>query len=781
MDDEGVVQPQGLPRTMPPSTRSSTFPWKSSKPSRGNAAPRPQDSEDSMDLDDADHSVITMATSYPSPVSPPTIDIGHPSCPSSGRRARDEPAQTRRHLECGDASISSSKSSSREQLGNDFERAGKRPKSSAAAAASPLATMAGPLADVERAKANEAASANGAMRNRWKKARLSDQQRSRVRRLVDLFHGLHPLFQSAERAEDHFARSFLNPEFPLLRWELVSLGYVAERCVSYEEMAIDSGKRIVQRYPQVVRKLAREMLDQRTPRPAVSGHAEGDDGREKDKGKARRKKSDGKKRRKRGWRKDRRVVATGKELRSVGPKPAARTTAAAMATPKKATSSSITGESADSMQEDESKAPDGVFSDDDLDAYSSASSDSDADATSGGRGGNTRDDGGGADTTDVDMGKRFILLPVKSVGPDGMVKWKTVETFERIEEPGAEADVGSGEDDRMDIDTMGGDGTYASGRTLRRGRRWDLKTPPFMKDMGVAAAADSKLFSPSTGGDPNTPRRRDGARPPSSSSNLCRVLRMETRCVLVDRSAVDADPVLEILCDHGEIFAELWAGFKAEDVRESAERIHRVLESLTVPPKVEVFGALLPAKKQARAATKPSRAANAKTAAAVDSAIAIEATDSVSDDADEARPLTSTVTAAAVLQAPVFGTSRQKRAILSRYLRFAFGNPKFIHTTPHETRRAEERSAMEGASGPGARREEMERRLATLVFNGGPAGGERRGVGGVSGAPDEGGEDPALMISFVIWMCIMRVHGERLDEEEWREWKMLEEDKMVTQ
>ncbi|KAJ3206510.1 hypothetical protein HDU67_008142 [Dinochytrium kinnereticum] len=253
------------------------------------------------------------------------------------------------------------------------------------------------VADLETTSVTRVESAG---RRGKKMNRLSDQQRSRVGRLFELFQGLHSRFETLETAANFFQTAHRNPEYLILKYELISLSYIAELCVCYEELAIDTGKRIVRNHPGVVERLQREMRD-----------------------------SEG------------RV-------------------------------------------------------------------------------------------------KRLVVLPVRSVGGDGMIRWSTT------------SEEAVSRNDRS---------------------REDVRTPPLMTDTSVPVAADSR---------PNQRPTFSAHQPPPPHHHL----QMQTRCLLLNDDEATTDPILTLLSDHGSVLAELWQSYKQDDVA----ALHGLLESLTIPPRVVV-------------------------------------------------------------------------------------------------------------------------------------------------------------------------------------------------
>ncbi|KAJ3100253.1 hypothetical protein HDU97_002389 [Phlyctochytrium planicorne] len=404
---------------------------------------------------------------------------------------------------------------------------------------------------------------------------LSEQQLCRVQRLVSIFHGVDAIFDSTESAIQYFSDPSKGPhhEFNILKWELVSLCFVAELCISYEEAAISTGKRLVKQNPALLERLGRDARSQWEAFQA---------------------------KRKRG--KDKK--------RSSG-----------------------------------------------VDVGDASEGESGGDANDGRR-----------------AGKRLVVLPVRFKDEEGLWRWRTVgklpaATFDSIKtdkEDHAEALIAEG----------------------------DTKSSKNMRDSLLLA---SKKFTENNGTTPNSKIQTDllaATSPPTSrspSTGKARAIQMETKCVLVDEQDLEENPVLAIFCDHGDVLAQLWHAYKMAEEDQSAETIHDLLESLTLPPAV-----------------------------------------AVGSSSEEA--------------SGTFGDVMLKKSILRRYISLSsWGeHSNEISGRPYE-------------------RKDLEKLFAKRLFTIHKP---------LPRDADEVLEEDRMMISFVIWMCVMRVHGERLNEEERRNHEM---------
>ncbi|KAI9344869.1 hypothetical protein BDR26DRAFT_856873 [Obelidium mucronatum] len=98
---------------------------------------------------------------------------------------------------------------------------------------------------------------------------LNSQQTSRVERLRNIFKNVHQGFKTMKTAVNYFTNDKANPEYEILRWELISLAFCVELCVKYEEEFLARGKKLVETSPEILTRLQKESQEPTLPHQII--------------------------------------------------------------------------------------------------------------------------------------------------------------------------------------------------------------------------------------------------------------------------------------------------------------------------------------------------------------------------------------------------------------------------------------------------------------------------------------------------------------------------------
>ncbi|KAI8610290.1 hypothetical protein BC830DRAFT_1172829 [Chytriomyces sp. MP71] len=93
---------------------------------------------------------------------------------------------------------------------------------------------------------------------------LTEQQKSRIERLHQIFQAVHQSFKTLSTTLGYFLRSS-QPEVNIVRWELISLAYTVQLCVKYEESIIAQGKNLLENTPDILSRLTSEATEPTIP------------------------------------------------------------------------------------------------------------------------------------------------------------------------------------------------------------------------------------------------------------------------------------------------------------------------------------------------------------------------------------------------------------------------------------------------------------------------------------------------------------------------------------
>ncbi|KAJ3322881.1 hypothetical protein HDU76_013786 [Blyttiomyces sp. JEL0837] len=357
---------------------------------------------------------------------------------------------------------------------------------------------------------------------------LTDEQVSRISRLQRIFADLHPSFSTLKKALRFFTSSTTHPEAEIVRWEMISLAYRAELCLYYETKFINASKKMMNDDPGLVDRILKDGGGGGSVGGLLSG--------------------------------------TGTSAGSLK-KPYASKVGA------KGSRTTGSGDQSEPVDIDDNEDSDVELSklsesmnNTSLDSGNSASADSDAPSENFSRfeaflrnsGSNNTNAPAGSPTA-----VRFLLLPSRDEDPTtGRWVWKTQKAA-----PTAAPNT--------------------STTNIQQQQQQSLKSRRRSHPSSTLSTIKSPQNQTSTPSNESESSQRQPHQPQPQPKPVQPQETPTTRCLLVPESDIQNNPTLSILCDHGEIFAELWKAYNnipSPDI----ETLHNILESITTPPRLYI-------------------------------------------------------------------------------------------------------------------------------------------------------------------------------------------------